>query len=265
MKWKGYEKLEDHTWEEEEGLMYVHAPVELRHLLRAFIDKHNRDGARDIVTAYYKRIGGRPTKKDGEKPAAAKPGRKRKSMGDSKVAKAVPAPAGTEAKRQRRKSAPKETSKEASPSSEENGIQWLPKGKNWDKDVKEVDTIVREGDAGLMAWLEFNNGRKAKLSVQACYEKCPLKVCPPPPCRRNTATRLLITKLDAQVLRIAPVSYAHPMKARNTFLTSLIVSLRIIDPVHRQLDISPTRKRYTSVIFLGHFFNLGCAIASGHR
>lgn len=161
-------------------------------------------------------------------------------MGDSKAAK-TPAPAATEAKRQRRKSAPKETSKQASPSSEENGVQWLPKGKNWDKDVKEVDTIVREGDAGLMAWLEFNNGHKAKLSVQACYEKCPLKVCPPPPCRK-TATRPLTTKLDAQILRIAPVSYVHQMKARNTFLTSLIVSLRIIDPVHRQLDISPTRK-----------------------
>ncbi|KAJ5196168.1 Chromo domain/shadow [Penicillium cf. viridicatum] len=175
VKWKGYNKLEDHTWEEEDGLMYVYAPVELRHLLRAFIDKHHRDGAREIVTAYYKRIGGRPKKAE-EKPSAGKPGRKRKSMGDSKLAKDVPAPAAAEAKRQRRKSAPKETSKQASPSSGENGIQWLPKGKNWDKDVKEVDTIVREGDAGLMAWLEFNNGHKAKLSVQACYEKCPLKM-----------------------------------------------------------------------------------------
>ena len=92
-------------------------------------------------------------------------------MGDSKPAK----PAPSEAKGKRRKSAPKETTQ----SSEENGIQWLPKGKNWDNQVKSVDTIVREGDAGLMAWLEFNNGHKAKLSVQACYEKCPLKVCPP--------------------------------------------------------------------------------------
>lgn len=159
--------------------MYVYALVKLQHLLRAFINKHHREGARDVVTAYYKKIGGRP-KKDEDKPAAGKPGRKRKSMGDSKLAKAVPEPAASEAKRQRRKSAPKQTTKQDSPSSEENGIQWLPKGKNWDNDVKEVDTIVREGDAGLMAWLEFNNGRKAKLSVQVCYEKCPLKVCPPP-------------------------------------------------------------------------------------
>ncbi|KAJ5478960.1 hypothetical protein N7530_004469 [Penicillium desertorum] len=154
VKWKGYEKIEDHTWEEEEGLL---------------------EGARDIVTAYYKKIGGRP-KKSAEKPTAGKPGRKRKSMGDSKLAKPSPAPAASEAKRQRRKSAPKETTKQETPSSEDNGAQWLPKGKNWDKDVKEVDTIVREGDAGLMAWLEFNNGHKAKLSVQACYEKCPLKM-----------------------------------------------------------------------------------------
>ncbi|CDM35205.1 hypothetical protein DTO013E5_6648 [Penicillium roqueforti] len=154
VKWKGYDKLEDQTWEEESGLM---------------------DGASDIVTAYYERIGGRPKRPEGPR-VAGKPGRKRKSMGDSKPAKPAPGPAASEAKRKRRKSAPKETTSQASHSSEENGIQWLPKGKNWDKEVKAVDTIVREGEAGLMAWLEFNNGRKAKLSVQACYEKCPLKM-----------------------------------------------------------------------------------------
>ncbi|CAI7635068.1 unnamed protein product [Penicillium glandicola] len=176
VKWKGYDKIEDHTWEEEDGLMYVYILVELQHLLRAFTDKYHREGARDVVTAYYKKIGGRP-KNPEEKPAAAKPGRKRKSMSSTNVARAAPDPtAASEPKRQRRKSAPKEAIKQASPSSEENGAQWLPKGKNWDKDVKEVDTIVREGDAGLMAWLEFNNGHKAKLSVQACYEKCPLKM-----------------------------------------------------------------------------------------
>jgi chromobox protein 1 len=133
-------------------------------------------------------------------------------MGDSKLAKPSHAPATSEAKRQRRKSAPKETTKQETPSSSEsNGAQWLPKGKNWDKDVKEVDTIVREGDAGLMAWLEFNNGHKAKLSVQACYEKCPLKVGPRP---SQKATRILIAKLDAQVLRITPVSQALLLKAR---------------------------------------------------
>ncbi|KAJ5959485.1 uncharacterized protein N7479_006635 [Penicillium vulpinum] len=158
VKWKGYDKIEDHTWEDEEGLM---------------------EGARDIVTEYYKKIGGRP-KKSEEKSTAAKPGRKRKSMGDSKIATPSPAPAASEAKRQRRKSVPKEISKEttkqASSASEENNTQWLPKGKNWDKDVKSVDTIVREGSAGLMVWLEFNNGHKAKLSLHACYEKCPMKM-----------------------------------------------------------------------------------------
>ncbi|KAJ5467209.1 hypothetical protein N7475_004961 [Penicillium sp. IBT 31633x] len=155
VKWKGYESVSDRTWEEEEGLM---------------------EGAGDIVNAYYKKVGGRP-KKPEEKPTPAKPGRKRKSMGESKTATPTPAPVATEAKRQRRKSAPKETKvAQDSPSSEENGVEWLPKGKNWDKDVKAVDTIVREDDEGLMAWLEFNNGHRAKVALQACYEKCPLKM-----------------------------------------------------------------------------------------
>jgi chromobox protein 1 len=108
-------------------------------------------------------------------------------MGDAKATTPVNAPAATEAKRQRRKSTPKEQAvKQDTPTSEEDEADWVPKGKNWDKEVRSVDTIVREGDEGLMAWLEFNNGRKTKIPVQVCYEKCPLKVCPPFPCEKVT-------------------------------------------------------------------------------
>lgn len=163
-------------------------------------------------------------------------------MGESKTATPTPAPVATEAKRQRRKSAPKETKvAQDSPSSEENGVEWLPKGKNWDKDVKAVDTIVREDDEGLMAWLEFNNGHRAKVALQACYEKCPLKVCP---ARSQKLIRILIVlQSDAQVLRIPPVSQALPIEARNMILTSSIVSLRIIKlsySASRKSDIPPS-------------------------
>lgn len=52
---------------------------------------------------------------------------------------------------------------------------WMPKSKNWEKEVKAVDTIVREGD-GLVAYLHWNNDKKSKVSIETCYERCPHKM-----------------------------------------------------------------------------------------
>jgi len=155
-----------------------------------------REGAADILNAYYKTTGGRP-ERPAEKP---KPGRKRKSMGDTKSKTATPIPATAAETKRRRKSAPKETeATQKSITPEENGIEWLPKGKNWDKDVAAVETIVKgEGDEGLCAYLQFNNGHKARVNIKACYEKCPLKVCLARQCKRTT--RILIFKQDAPIL-----------------------------------------------------------------
>jgi chromobox protein 1 len=201
VKWKGYEDVKDRTWEEEGGLMYVESSTTLLHAITYTL----REGAPDIVNEYYKRVGGRP-ERPAEKP---KPGRKRKSMGDTKSKTATPVPAA-EIKR-RRKSVPKETEAKEKPSTPEaNGDGWLPKGKNWDKDVHKVETIVRgEGNEGLLAYLEFTNGLKARVNIQACYEKCPQKVCLPRHCK---PTQILNFKQDAPILRIASVSQVVPAR-----------------------------------------------------
>jgi hypothetical protein len=171
-----------------------------------------RDGASDIVNAYYKSIGGRP-----ERPTEkAKPGRKRKSMGDNKLKTATPTTAPAAGPKKRRKAAPKET-EEDTRTPEANG-SWLPKGKNWDKEVTNVETIVRgEGEEGLVAFLEFNNGRKARVGIDVCYEKCPLKVHRFQHCK--STIQILTFESDAQVLRIAPVSQVIPASVRNNILT----------------------------------------------
>lgn len=54
---------------------------------------------------------------------------------------------------------------------------WVPKSKNWEKDILKVDTIMRDPDTGsLMAYLHWNNGKKSRVSIEQCYEKCPMKV-----------------------------------------------------------------------------------------
>lgn len=134
-----------------------------------------RDGASEIVNDYYEKIGGRP-----EKPAVqkGKPGRKRKSMGDSKPTTAASSPAtAAEPKRRRKSGAPKDDNKkEASPKTGKNSESWLPKG-SWEKEVKEVSNIAQLKDqSGLTAYLLFHNGNKIQVDVKMCYKKCPLKV-----------------------------------------------------------------------------------------
>ena len=143
-----------------------------------FLMNDYREGAKEVLAEYYKQIGGRPKK------AAAKPGpksgpaRKRKSMGDAKSAAPAAAPAET---KKRRKSAPK-ASTETPTLTEDNTdgegeSNWVPKGNNWDKDVDTVDTIIRDpGNNGLYALLLFNNGKKSRVSIETCYDKCPKKV-----------------------------------------------------------------------------------------
>lgn len=129
-----------------------------------------REGANDVLEEYYKKLGGRP-KKPAPKPGP-KPGRKRKSTADSKSVTSSAA-SSTEPKR-RRKSAKAEETESDSLVYDEN---WVPKSNNWEEELAQVDTIIRDSDnGGLYAFLLWNNGRRSRVSIESCYEKCPDKV-----------------------------------------------------------------------------------------
>ncbi|KAJ5727284.1 hypothetical protein N7493_005104 [Penicillium malachiteum] len=160
VKWKGYEKKEDMTYEPEEGL---------------------KEGASDAVKAYYKKIGGRP-KKPSPKPAAKSgPGHKRKSINETKEEEEPASTPAAEPKK-RRKSAPRATTSETPALTEDTSdaeaeSNWVPRGKNWDKELDTVDTIIRDPQSnGLYALLLWTNGKKSKISIETCYEKCPKKM-----------------------------------------------------------------------------------------
>ncbi|KAL2822001.1 hypothetical protein BJX63DRAFT_377744 [Aspergillus granulosus] len=145
VKWQGYDDPNDQTLEPEENLL---------------------EGANDVLDEYFKTIGGRP-----EKPQP----KKRKSMGRPPKS----APEKPEPKKRRKSRADTETdnTEETEKKKDKDGQvpDWVPKSKNWENEVKAIDTIVREGD-GLVAFLHWNNDKKSKVSIEMCYEKCPRKV-----------------------------------------------------------------------------------------
>jgi hypothetical protein len=107
---------------------------------------------------YYEKLGGKPEKS----------ARKRKSMNE---ARAAPEKATQKKPRKSR------GADSAEPEENEEVPDWVPKSKNWEKDILKVDTIMRDAETGsLMAYLHWNNGKKSRVSIEQCYEKCPMKV-----------------------------------------------------------------------------------------
>ncbi|PYH98802.1 hypothetical protein BO71DRAFT_394963 [Aspergillus ellipticus CBS 707.79] len=156
VKWKGYDDPADMTVEPEKNLL---------------------DGAKDVVDEYFRVLGGRP-----EKPQA----KKRKSMGrppKSTAEKQQPEP------KRRRKSRgetattpPDEDDGEGEAEGEGDGdseetTTWVPRSKNWENEVENVETIIREpGTTNLLAFLNWKNGKKSKVSIETCYDRCPKKM-----------------------------------------------------------------------------------------
>ncbi|EEH09509.1 heterochromatin protein HP1 [Histoplasma capsulatum G186AR] len=148
VKWKGYEDPQDQTLEPEENLVYFYLAPD-----------STAEGAADVVKEYFSIIGGRPEK----------PSKKRKSITGS-----TPTHDTSIVKRSKKS---RDSEANGTPEIENNVADWVPKTKNWDSQVKSIDTIMRDPPTGnLFVYLNWNNDKKAKVSIQQCYEKCPQKM-----------------------------------------------------------------------------------------
>jgi chromobox protein 1 len=88
-------------------------------------------------------------------------------------------PDSAEPKR-RRKSQPSATdtaSTAGTVASQDDVPDWVPKKvKDWESYVVGVDTIIRDPETqSLIAYLHWTNGKKSKVSISTCYDKCPRK------------------------------------------------------------------------------------------
>ncbi|KAL3491313.1 hypothetical protein BJX62DRAFT_237237 [Aspergillus germanicus] len=143
VKWQGYSDPKDQTLEPEENLL---------------------EGAKEVLDEYFKGLGGRP-----EKPEP----KKRKSMG--RPPKSTPEKPEPRKRRKSRADTETDATEDKEKEKDSKVPDWVPKSKNWENEVKAVDTIVRERD-GLVAFLHWNNDKKSKVSIEMCYEKCPRKM-----------------------------------------------------------------------------------------
>ncbi|KAI2468176.1 heterochromatin protein one [Annulohypoxylon bovei var. microspora] len=139
VKWEGYEKKSDQTWEDDENL---------------------KENASDILEDYLLRMGGRE-----------------KIMEDANIAlktkkRGRPA-SGTPtngAKRRRNESHPDSATPPAS-----SRVWKVPVG-SWEDEVESIDACRDENTGKLIVYLTWKNGNKTQHGTKVVYQRCPQKM-----------------------------------------------------------------------------------------
>ncbi|KOS20041.1 Chromo domain-containing protein 2 [Escovopsis weberi] len=140
VKWEGWDKKSDLTWEPEENL---------------------EESASEILSAYFESIGGRES--IFEESTTAARGKKR-----GRAASSAPT---TVTKRSRRNGVhPMDTTPPAS------AKQWSPPAGSWEDEVLKIDFCQADPNGKLMIFLLWKNGTKTRHETSIVYKKCPQKM-----------------------------------------------------------------------------------------
>ncbi|WYZ37796.1 hypothetical protein EsH8_II_001302 [Colletotrichum jinshuiense] len=146
VKWEGYEKKADQTWEPEDSL---------------------KDGASEILEEYLRKLGGR--EKLFEEKSKAKTTKKRGRPSTSSTT-----PPAT-SKKSKRNGHPAESTPSVTATAAKSKAWTLPSG-SWEDDVESIDACEDETSGSLIIYLNWRNGQKTKHSKEVVYKRCPQKM-----------------------------------------------------------------------------------------
>ncbi|KAI9781750.1 MAG: hypothetical protein M1839_005743 [Geoglossum umbratile] len=144
VKWKGYDRPKDMTWEPETNLA---------------------EDVSDMLEEYYQKIGGRP--KLSKKAISGKRARDNKSNTPQSSRK------GSKSRKTNDYGSTRLGS--ASPPTKVERDHWEPPKGSWENDVQTVDTIEQDR-RGLQVYLQWNNGHKSTHAIDIAKKKCPMKL-----------------------------------------------------------------------------------------
>ncbi|KAI1204041.1 heterochromatin protein one [Nemania serpens] len=139
VKWEGYEKKSDQTWEEEDNL---------------------RENAAVVLEAYLESVGGRETI-IGEAQTALKTKKRGRPSAGTPVN-------GT--KRRRNDGHPASATPPAS------ARAWKPPQGSWEDHVESIDACHDENTGKLIVYLTWKDGQKTQHDTKVIYSRCPQKM-----------------------------------------------------------------------------------------
>ncbi|KAK3316079.1 hypothetical protein B0H66DRAFT_560303 [Apodospora peruviana] len=145
VKWEGYEKKSDRTWEPEDNL---------------------KENASVILTEYLVSIGGRDKLFEDKASALKSKKRGRPSQGGT------PNPSG--GKRSRRNGDLGATDSDTPVTAKK--LVWKPPAGSWEDHIETLDACEDEDTHKLMVYLTWKNGQKTQHETSVIYQRCPQKM-----------------------------------------------------------------------------------------
>ncbi|KAG7123457.1 Chromo domain-containing protein 2 like [Verticillium longisporum] len=142
VKWEGYSKKADQTWEPESNLT---------------------EGAPEIIAEYYKSVGSRAMILE-----ESRKGKETKKRG--RPASSTPASSSKRARKSR------DHPSDSTPPASATANTWKPPSGSWEDDVTTIDACEDEETGKLIVYLNWKNGQKTKHTTDVIYKRCPQKM-----------------------------------------------------------------------------------------